>query len=215
MALESEPDPIKITEPGHVGPCERNYAIRALAQTFAEVNEELRKQAEQATASPPGTKRTGEAPMKRLVLSAHHYPGFCDNRRDVLWGADGITTHARFGRVLTLFGGLKGLRRTFASAMDQVEDLMFSACYTGRQDDWMIVPRLLEVFPNLETVWGYSKQSPSTDSAANAIAAWELASRDANARDTIHTAAKQQNQRLGAGYTAVVWVNDGGFSRLE
>jgi hypothetical protein len=114
-----------------------------------------------------------------------------------------------------LFGGLTGLAEIFPRPCAQLEDLMFSACFTAYaprnqpnwDSEWVILnrPELLKAFPNLKTAWGYQSLSPSFAFAEKAICAWATASRDAGAANAILDAAKRQRHTQGAGL-AVAWT---------
>jgi hypothetical protein len=107
----------------------------------------------------------GELDMERLVMSGHHFTGGGD-----IHGGDGGITFAQ----------LKGVMEQFPQARGGVKDLMLSACNTikgGKHDEMY-----RDIFPNLETTWGYDGIAPSVGSDPKNtsplhIEAWEQASR--------------------------------------
>ncbi len=197
VAFERASDPVTATRSAHgsgvppqwripfdrVHPA-RRYPIRALAEVFAEVEEDLRA----TKLEDPNDEPIAVAPMKRLVISGHHHPGYTHQRLDAIWGDDG---HVEFTRIITLFGDLLGLAKVFPAAAAQIEDLHISACHTGYYaggvcGEWEILPRMTEVFPNIQTVWAY--EGPAVDTLL-ALPAWENASREPNGADEIRRAS--------------------------
>lgn len=165
----------------------RRVVRAALAELFAEVTRELERIDEQGP--------TGAQPMKRLVLSGHHWPKPGDYfppldaeasrpedlpGRGVLWGDDG---HAHMTRLLDFFEDFGVLARLFPRAAAQVEDLHLSACATGIHSQTAVMwgteplwrflddPRVLTVFPNLQTVWACESVSQL---CPNQLKAWAI-----------------------------------------
>jgi hypothetical protein len=93
----------------------------------------------------------------RLVLSGHHAgPKF--------WGENG-TLQER---------DLAALAKAMPKAAAQVEDLHTAGCYSGgysNAEDWR------QVFPNLQTHWGYQGSAPPADMSFAHQAEWEQQTR--------------------------------------
>ncbi len=105
----------------------------------------------------------GEIILDRLVLSGH-------SNGVELWGEYEEGAESRPGtmvieRDLGLFGTV------FPNAIGQVEDVMFSACFSINA-----VEIVKKIFPNLKTVWSYGGFSPSAaNGAVEHIITWEMA----------------------------------------
>jgi hypothetical protein len=111
----------------------------------------------------------GEFTLERIVLSGH-------SNGVELWGD--AEKNFNPGSFL-LDQDMKRLTTAFPKAAGQVEDVMFSACYTVSSIELMI-----KVFPNLRTVWGYAGFSPAAGKGAEQhIAQWERETRGDKALD--------------------------------
>ncbi len=162
--------------------------LRCLAMAFAEADSDVNPNADPLS-------------LRRLCLSAHHCPAWTNGRDDVLWGS--ASHDADADQILTLFkkdgnnGVLAGLAEIFPKAAEHVEDLCFSACYTG-YSGCPIPAEMFKIFKNLSSVWAYEGGSPgaqnaggnSATSSNQAIIRWENASRPCGAIDAIDTASK-------------------------
>ncbi len=181
----------------------RRRIIGALAEALARVEAEL--------AADDFDPEDG--PMKRLVISGHHWPSLTANALDVFWGDNqpeqNIGYYA-FDRVFTLFGDLFELARIFDKAAAQLEDLHLSGCASGVHDttdeswcgldqgasrSWHLLknPGWLTAFPNLKTVWAC--EGHSEDCSAQLLE-WAKASMRAEpAKDLIATAEEFRKKR--------------------
>jgi hypothetical protein len=196
--LARRDDVVKVTK-GSDGPRRRESSIVAMAHAFASATRDL----ERFDAGEVVTHQ----PMRRLVLSAHHCPSFTNDRPDVLWG--GTQYSSAFLREFTLYESLRELCRIFPRAAAQVEDLMFGACYTGMVNpawgDWVIAPRFAkpDLFPNLQTLWGYAEIGPSGEYACQDMVRWAGAT---HVRGDIPAILKARN---AAKRGAVYWRRSG------
>lgn len=90
----------------------------------------------------------GEIILDRLVLSGH-------SNGVELWGESEAGAESKPGLML-LERDLAGIGEVFPKARDQVEDIMFSACFSISA-----VEIVVKVFPNLQNAWTYTAFSPS------------------------------------------------------
>lgn len=93
----------------------------------------------------------GEYTLERLVLSGH-------SNGVELWGDD---ARGHKGGKFLLDKDLVRLAETFPGAAAQVQDIMFSACYSANS-----ILLVAKVFPNLQNAWGYLGFSPSARGGA-------------------------------------------------
>jgi hypothetical protein len=105
----------------------------------------------------------GDFRLERIVLSGH-------SNGVELWGdAEKNFDPGKF----LLDEDLSRLTATFRKAAGQVEDVMFSACYTVSS-----VELVVRLFPNVRTVWAYAGASPAAGAGAEQhIAKWEKETR--------------------------------------
>jgi hypothetical protein len=92
----------------------------------------------------------GEIILDRLVLSGH-------SNGVELWGESQRGNESQPGTML-IGRDLSGIAEVFPKAASQVEDIMFSACFSINA-----VELVVKVFPNLKTAWSYSSFSPSIE----------------------------------------------------
>ena len=105
----------------------------------------------------------GKYTLERLVLSGHS-----DGVN--LWG-DSEDDHEP-GSFL-LHRDLANIAGVFPKAAGQVQDIMFSACWSV-----VAIKKMTEIFPNLQTAWGYIGFSPSIgQGSARHIQKWEMTTR--------------------------------------
>lgn len=90
----------------------------------------------------------GEIILDRLVLSGH-------SNGVELWGESERGAESRPG-TMVIDRDLRAIAEVFPKAADQVEDIMFSACFSISA-----VELVIKVFPNLRTAWSYTSFSPS------------------------------------------------------
>ena len=90
----------------------------------------------------------GEIILDRLVLSGH-------SNGVELWGESVEGRESQPGSML-LDRDLRNIAAVFPKATAQVEDVMFSACFSINA-----VELVIKVFPNLKTAWSYTTFSPS------------------------------------------------------
>ena len=90
----------------------------------------------------------GEITLDRLVLSGH-------SNGVKLWGEE---QQGRTSQPGTMFldRDLRNIAAVFPKAVQQVEDIMFSACFSINA-----VELVIKVFPNLKTAWAYTTFSPN------------------------------------------------------
>lgn len=209
--LEQAADLMEFNGPGYsdekpltVDPKLRVFTIRALAAELGKCDKSL-------------TKDIDCNALKRVCISGHHASGWTHGRDDLLWGSDSHDAPPNY--VLTLFrtksrtGILAGLGQIFPDAFERVEDLCFSACYTGWYDEddpdskCPIPAQMFKQFKKLSTLWVYKNSSPgAVNYVANppatssnlAIITWEAASRNPNAVDEIDKASLGLRKKLGA-----------------
>lgn len=102
---------------------------------------------------------TGRALLKRLVLSGH-------SAGTSLWGGHG----GEFGSMN--YQQIFKLMGLFPTAASQVEDLAFSACFSGTAAGKLDAYRA--VFPNVKTIWAYADFSPSAATGSlRHLSKWE------------------------------------------
>lgn len=89
----------------------------------------------------------GDITLDRLVLSGH-------SNGVELWGESQVGRESQPGTML-IDRDLAGIAAVFPKAAAQVEDIMFSACFSINA-----VLLVIKVFPNLRTAWSYSNFSP-------------------------------------------------------
>ncbi len=90
----------------------------------------------------------GDYNLERLVLSGH-------SDGVGLWGDDSATQNS--GQII-LDQDLVALAKIFPGAAAQVEDIMFSSCFSANS-----ITLVVDVFPNLKNAWGYLGYSPSAE----------------------------------------------------
>lgn len=93
----------------------------------------------------------GDYVLERLVLSGH-------SNGVELWGDD---AKGHKGGKFLLDKDLVKLAEAFPGAAAQVQDIMFSACYSANS-----ILLVSKVFPNLQNAWGYLGFSPSARGGA-------------------------------------------------
>lgn len=186
----------------------KRYELRAFAKVLAAVEAELVQVKEDEA---KGTV-VEAAPMKRLVISAHHRPASGDYWIGWFYSYNWLYLH---------IDDMAALGRVFPDAMAQVEDIILGACNTAHWKekskpfgDWEIVPRFLPVFPNVQTVWSYETKGPSDQAAIQDFIDWEMVTRKSNAKEEIVAAAlKSRFPEWGGkkhnGFPSIVWVREG------
>lgn len=92
--------------------------------------------------------QNGEIILDRLVLSGH-------SNGVELWGESQLGAESKPG-TMVIDRDLRAIAQVFPKAADQVEDIMFSACFSISA-----VELVIKVFPNLRTAWSYTSFSPS------------------------------------------------------
>jgi len=132
--------------------------------------------------------------VERLVLSGH-------SNGVELWG-DAASNFNPGGFMLdTTLSRLVGL---FPKAAAQVEDVMFSACYTVSS-----IELVIKVFPNVQTVWAYAGASPAAGAGAEAhISKWEsetrgkqtLEAKDGRGKAALWTRSAAESSKEKRGY---------------
>lgn len=90
----------------------------------------------------------GEIILDRLVLSGH-------SNGVELWGESERGATSQPG-TMVIDRDLRAIAEVFPKAADQIEDIMFSACFSINA-----VELVIKVFPNLKTAWSYTSFSPS------------------------------------------------------
>ena len=102
----------------------------------------------------------GEIVLERLVLSGH-------SNGVELWGEAAADAESKPG-TMVVDRDLKTLTEAFPSAAGQVEDVMFSACFSINA-----VELVVRMFPNLKSAWAYSSFSPDiAGGSGQHIATW-------------------------------------------
>lgn len=110
----------------------------------------------------------GEIVLDRLVLSGH-------SNGVELWGEAAAADESKPG-TMVVDRDLQTLTEAFPGAAGQVEDVMFSACFSINA-----VELVIRMFPNLKSCWAYSSFSPDIAGGSGAhIATWSAATEGAN-----------------------------------
>jgi hypothetical protein len=126
---------------------------------------------------------TGERTMDRLVMSGHSTGEWVYGEQD---GNPGVT-----------FEQMGQLMGQFPKAQAGVEDFMLSACHTLEKQpqlDNRDGAQYQDIFPNVESVWGYNGFSPSwKQGSAQHVASWLKASQTDDL-DLMKKSAKQTGQ---------------------
>jgi len=105
----------------------------------------------------------GDTILERLVLSGH-------SNGVEIWGEKERGAESQPGTML-IERDLGDLVKVFPTAAGQVQDVMFSACFSINA-----VEIIIRLFPNLKTCWGYGGFSPDVaQGSAGEIAAWARA----------------------------------------
>jgi hypothetical protein len=130
----------------------------------------------------------GEINLDRLVLSGH-------SNGVELWGDAEQGAESKPGTML-VERDLATLAAVFPKATGQVEDIMFSACFSINA-----VELVVKMFPNLRTCWSYSGFSPDVKGGSTEhIAAW---SRATEGQATLATRNKRG--------TSALWTKEKGY----
>jgi hypothetical protein len=136
------------------------FAFEAIRQTSPAARDQMAQVVKMFHAA-----EEGAFSLERLVLSGH-------SNGVQLWGDEEKNFNP--GSFM-LDDALTRLTNTFPKAAGQVEDVMFSACYTQSS-----IELVIRVFPNVRTVWGYAGASPAAGAGAERhIAKWEKETRGA------------------------------------
>lgn len=121
----------------------------------------------------------GEMTMDRLVMSGHSTGDWVYSEAE---GNPGVT-----------FAQMTNLMQMFPKAQGGVQDLMLSACHTLEDSQWGDTRKgeqYKEMFPQLQSVWGYNGTSPSwKQNSSGHIQAWMNAT-EGNDLDKIRATAK-------------------------
>lgn len=105
----------------------------------------------------------GEIILDRLVLSGH-------SNGVELWGEASADAESKPG-TMVVDRDLRTLTEAFPKAAGQIEDVMFSACFSINA-----VELVIRMFPNLKSCWAYSSFSPDVAGGSGAhIAGWSKA----------------------------------------
>jgi len=137
----------------------------------------------------------GVVRLERLILSGH-------SNGVGLWGDP--TSDKRMGGRFVLDKDLKRIADVFPKAAGQVEDVMFSACFSV-----VAFQHVREAFPNVQTIWGYEEFSPKAGKGSLAhIKSWERATR--GGKQLTRIAGRGSSSLWNADTTA-----DGKFVRLD
>jgi hypothetical protein len=130
----------------------------------------------------------GEIELERLVLSGH-------SNGVELWGEAQANAESKPG-TMVVDRDLATLAAVFPTATAQVQDIMFSACFSINA-----VELVIRIFPNLQTCWSYSKFSPDiAGGSGEHIAAWSGATEGA--------ATLRKGQKRG---TSALWTREKGY----
>jgi len=130
----------------------------------------------------------GEIVIDRLVLSGH-------SNGVALWGDSDAGMKGTPGKML-IERDLGNLTRAFPKAAGQVQDIMFSACFSLNA-----VELVRHAFPNLRSVWSYGGWSPEIDKGSQEhIQAWSRATEG----------GKGPTKGAARGSTAL-WTRDKGY----
>jgi hypothetical protein len=148
------------------------FAYETLRATDATARDQLAQAMKMFYAAETGAFR-----LERMVLSGH-------SNGVSLWGdAEKNFNPGSF----VLDDMMTGLTNAFPKAAGQVEDVMFSACYTVSS-----IELVIKVFRNVRTVWGYAGLSPAAGAGAERhITKWEKETRGAGspAKEGVGTSA--------------------------
>lgn len=127
----------------------------------------------------------GKYRLERLVLSGHH-------AGQELYGE---SNYVRLSE-LNLERDLSNLTEAFPTAASQVEDVMFSACFSTER-----VELCKSLFPNLRSAWVYEGYSPSIKQGSRRhIVAWE--------RSTRNRRTPTRHDRMG---NSIAWTKEDGW----
>jgi len=130
----------------------------------------------------------GDIILDRLVLSGH-------SNGVELWGESQRGAESQPGSML-IDRDLRAIADVFPKAAAQVEDIMFSACFSINA-----VNLVIKVFPNLQTAWSYSAYSPSVkQGSAEHVAECT--------RATEGSGTLKRSNRRG---TSALWTREKGF----
>lgn len=130
----------------------------------------------------------GEIELERLVLSGH-------SNGVELWGEAEANAESKPG-TMVVERDLATLAAVFPTATAQVQDIMFSACFSINA-----VELVIRIFPNLRTCWSYSKFSPDIAGGSGGhIAAWS--------RATEGQATLAKGQKRGS---TALWTREKGY----
>lgn len=129
----------------------------------------------------------GKHKLERLVLSGH------SDGVD-LWG-ESENEKDEPGSIM-VYRDLATMAEIYPKAAAQVQDIMFSACWSV-----MAIQKMAEIFPNLQTAWGYIGFSPSVkQGSAKHIRKWEMTTRGER--------TPKKRDRRGV---ASIWTRDEGY----
>jgi hypothetical protein len=132
--------------------------------------------------------QNGELILERLILSGH-------SNGVELWGEYEEGAESKPGTML-IERDLGTFGAVFPRAVEQVEDVMFSACFSINA-----VEIVRKIFPNLRTVWSYGGFSPSAaNGAVEHIITWERAT---EGQKTLHKGLKRGSNAL--------WTREKGY----
>jgi hypothetical protein len=130
----------------------------------------------------------GDIILDRLVLSGH-------SNGVELWGESQRGRESQPGTML-IDRDLAGIAEVFPTAAGQVEDIMFSACFSIAA-----VKLVVKVFPNLRTAWSYTSFSPDVkQGSAEHVAEFTRATEGAGT-------LKKSNRRGSSS----LWTKEKGF----
>jgi peptidoglycan hydrolase-like protein with peptidoglycan-binding domain len=134
----------------------------------------------------------GMTRIRRLVISGHHAGQY-------IWGGhSGENGQIDFDFIDTL-------GKVFPNAAAQVEDLMFSACFSGGETQ---MTKYRDAFPNLKTIWGYTEFSPGTwTGAMTHMKKWEKATEGSDPSKVKKDLAKGTPK----GESVAVWTSAAGY----
>jgi hypothetical protein len=105
----------------------------------------------------------GQVTLERLVLSGH-------SNGVEIWGDSPADAESKPGTML-VERDLGTMVKVFPTAAAQVQDIMFSACFSIAA-----VELVIEMFPNLRTCWSYSAYSPDIAGGSGGhMATWAAA----------------------------------------
>lgn len=130
----------------------------------------------------------GEITLERLVLSGH-------SNGVELWGESDRDAESKAG-TMVINRDLQGIVAVFPNAAAQVQDIMFSACFSINA-----VLIVTDLFPNLQTCWSYKGFSPDIKGGSGRhIAAWAEA-----------TEGDRQLRRRDKQGNSALWTREDGF----